>query len=768
MDTLPPQLIANILYLDLSNQFKCGRDGPKAQVCVGPASFTITANNTPGGVQQQPNPSTMTMTTKDVICFDKNDSAYRSLIRYSLVCRGWKDAVVGLIPIHSFSITNASGLKLLLSFINRINRLPQMTTLNFVVSEQLRSLTPATSEPYSRYWTPSVNSTPTMITNPTSSMLAYNNCSMNHVFSTYPSLLAAHVDGDTRTGNGTDTAGSDSVNGNGKEANPNPGKKIKSFFKSLLPNDEHELRREHFERLLKSGLAVQSLRFTHDSWESHYGACLSLSLLAWPLAELNLSGNKLNDGTMKLILLAFSSLKVIHLHSLNLSHNNLSNESVLGLAKLIKSYGVPSRINLSHNQVTSAPIKPLLEAMRSGIEPFSIQLSHNKLNDLGGVLFCRYLQTNSNLRELNLANNNLTCETLILMAEALRTNASLTSLKMSLVVMGHEETLALDTALRENTTLRQFAMAACVATSLAGSKLAQAVARSRSITRLDLRYNSIDITGAKTLIESLAVNELLVYLDLGYCGIGAEAGALFGPSLSANKHLQSLYLNDNRLGASGIIAISEGLAANSTLRDLDLSSNCSINETLGLEAVSRLSDAMARNTSLHSLRLNFNRLGHESVSLLAAALRSNRSLVSLSLAGNYIRNEGAIALKGALQVNTTLRSLNLNTAGLQADGLLTLLGALTTNTHLAEVNLANQAATPDELVQIDKALRQVLQRNSSLVQLEVLPSVSERRPYLYERQRHHYKFKKYLLKLYEWKSVAKERLIEQFSLLLKT
>ena len=81
--------------------------------------------------------------------------------------------------------------------------------------------------------------------------------------------------------------------------------------------------------------------------------------------------------------------------------------------------------------------------------------------------------------------------------------------------------------------------------------------------------------------------------------------------------------------------------------------------SLGVGSAVIMASLLAKNTTLLSLNLNYNKLGTEGAVCLARGLKSNGSLVLLSLAWNRILPEGAAAIATALHGNKSITSLNL-------------------------------------------------------------------------------------------------------------
>ncbi|XP_015767921.1 PREDICTED: nucleotide-binding oligomerization domain-containing protein 2-like [Acropora digitifera] len=122
------------------------------------------------------------------------------------------------------------------------------------------------------------------------------------------------------------------------------------------------------------------------------------------------------------------------------------------------------------------------------------------------------------------------------------------------------------------------------------------------------------------------------------------------------------------------------------LRALPFNSTLSSLRLFGCELDPKVTNMLAKNTSLSSLVLLYNRIGDEGANSLAQALRVNSSLSSLNLSGSLFSCQGAISLGQALGVNPSLSSLKFSNNHSDYVGI-AFAEALRGNTSLSSLNL---------------------------------------------------------------------------------
>lgn len=87
----------------------------------------------------------------------------------------------------------------------------------------------------------------------------------------------------------------------------------------------------------------------------------------------------------------------------------------------------------------------------------------------------------------------------------------------------------------------------------------------KSITSIDLSYNSVGPDGAQALGKLLERNEYLVELDLRNNSIGTKGAEALGKALEVNSTLTDIYLSYNYIGDRGAQILLESMKYNSSL-----------------------------------------------------------------------------------------------------------------------------------------------------------------------------------------------------------
>lgn len=151
------------------------------------------------------------------------------------------------------------------------------------------------------------------------------------------------------------------------------------------------------------------------------------------------------------------------------------------------------------------------------------------------------------------------------------------------------------------------------------------------------------------------LNNELTGLELIFGNVSVEELLALGDALADNTSLLRLKLNYLIINQAVMHALKDGLYKNRTLQSLDLQRNGLID---GEAAI--LFSSLAVNRGLISLDVSYNGLTDESVFILARALKVNNSLIYLNLSSNNITNEGAIALINALVKNNRLEGIDLS------------------------------------------------------------------------------------------------------------
>ena len=183
----------------------------------------------------------------------------------------------------------------------------------------------------------------------------------------------------------------------------------------------------------------------------------------------------------------------------------------------------------------------------------------------------------------------------------------------------------------------------------------EALARNKSVKKLDLSLNNIQDKGAIAVSKLLEINTLINDVNLAENKISKDGTDALGKMLTFNDTLEHLNVSRNDLTDADIQLFSNVLQTEDTLRTLDLSHNSF--RVTGGESIGEM---VERNCSLKELDLGWNRFGDKGIKYISSGLKENRTLEKLHVCWNEIGQEGARYVAEALEYNGKLRELDLN------------------------------------------------------------------------------------------------------------
>ena len=236
-----------------------------------------------------------------------------------------------------------------------------------------------------------------------------------------------------------------------------------------------------------------------------------------------------------------------------------------------------------------------------------------------------------------------------------------------------------------------------------------------SMTTDYIKYvGELTVDGTTVLAEILQHKYRSRKLDLGVSKNGLISLA---KALYRNSTIHTLNLNFKGIGESGAVSLSQTLHHNSTLCELQLTYN-----SIGDEGAVALSESLYHNSTLKIINLSSNSIGDSGAVALAEALHHNSSLIKIDLARNSIGDEGAIALAQSLHQNSTLQILNLSYNSISDEGAVSLARALLKNHSLQKFILT-------DIVGIGKRVAsefvQALAQNSSMKEMTLSEDIKE-------------------------------------------
>ncbi len=177
-------------------------------------------------------------------------------------------------------------------------------------------------------------------------------------------------------------------------------------------------------------------------------------------------------------------------------------------------------------------------------------------------------------------------------------------------------------------------------------QLAESLKNSKTLEKLYLRDNKIDVAGSIALAEALKTNDALQTLDLGYNLIDDDGAIALAEALKVNKKLRCLNLVCCRISTKGAIAIAEALVVNTALQELGLS----FNMLVGDHVARAFSQLLITNKTLQKIDLSDTCVAEDEIAVLQKALDANSARDNLILANNFDMQSSSVAAPPAKKV----------------------------------------------------------------------------------------------------------------------
>jgi len=244
------------------------------------------------------------------------------------------------------------------------------------------------------------------------------------------------------------------------------------------------------------------------------------------------------------------------------SGNPFGNAGIEALSSALKVNVALTELNVWRCGLTD--ITELAEVLKVNHFLSKLYLDSNAFGSVGGKALAVSLKVNVTLTELSLNSCSLTKITDL--AESLKVNRSLTKLDFGDNDIGYDWAgqNALFNALKVNVTLADLNICGCGLTEIYG--LIEPLKVNRSLTKLNLRSNKLENRGGNQLGYALRENVTLAELEMLDCAL-TDIPVLAG-SLTVNRSLTKLDLRWNTFVYRGMGALAVALKENSTLVEL--------------------------------------------------------------------------------------------------------------------------------------------------------------------------------------------------------
>eukprot|EP01006_Ploeotia_vitrea_P025706 TRINITY_DN58604_c0_g1_i1.p1 TRINITY_DN58604_c0_g1~~TRINITY_DN58604_c0_g1_i1.p1 ORF type:complete len:723 (+),score=58.73 TRINITY_DN58604_c0_g1_i1:59-2227(+) len=498
------------------------------------------------------------------------------------------------------------------------------------------------------------------------------------------------------------------------------------------------------ESIVFLGLAENQIGFMHVE-EPKMGALNKLKTFidsCESIRCLNLAGNLFGAAGTELICQGVR--ENVSLRTVDLSGNLIATSpdddeeaaaaGMEALREVLTKNKFLKTLTLQSNDLVPENIEAIQATLEVTHRLTSLDLANNKLGTPGATMLGKMLAKNKGLKLLDVSNNAIGWKGIHHLVDPLvSNNSTLQSLFLQKNKFGcfkpkkvqklpdpEEEPEEVDPEELEERkkaeTLKTTKEIAHTATAM--KRIGDVLAQNKSVTNIDLAFNSIGPMHIPTITVPLQSNTTLTSLNLEMnhiCGCtpgelecdGIEAIAAM---LKANSTLKTLKLKWNFLQAEGAQLLSEALRVNSGLTSLDIARN--FMGDIGCDSIAK---ALKKNGTLLSLNLANNGIGHHGAGALAEMISSNTTLTSIDLQDNDIDTQGFQPLSAAITQSATLQCVDFTRCGIgHCSGAIGKL--FSTNTSLKTFEMADN---PVDLSTISAAVEALKGGNKTLTVLSM-------------------------------------------------
>ena len=273
---------------------------------------------------------------------------------------------------------------------------------------------------------------------------------------------------------------------------------------------------------------------------------------------------------------------------LNLQHYGMGDEMAQMLAESLADLPFINSINIADNNLTDRGMKPLLDAAITMPKLTTLDMSDNVIGpDTADALACLLTKEPPTLERLILSKADVDDFEGERFVSALIGNTVIKEINLSNNLIGHAEIL--------NTVMPDLLTATEAIAELLRSK-------SCRLETLKLSWNMIRLDSGIDLAKSLEVNKSLTYLDLRYNSLGHEGGQTLGNSLLENRTLKTLLISNNNITSTAAFVICVGVEQNLALKYVNMDEN-PIGEG-GARSLMHVSTAVGSRLELSAARCN--------------------------------------------------------------------------------------------------------------------------------------------------------------------
>ena len=397
-----------------------------------------------------------------------------------------------------------------------------------------------------------------------------------------------------------------------------------------------------------------------------------ISLSNNSLIYINLSNNNLDDNSCKLI---FENLiKFTQIEKLNISYNKITSEGILMSKEFFINNVSLTTLNFSYNLLGSQGVEYLSQYLKNNslIPITDIDISYCGIETKGINIFCEYLITNLSIVKINIGGNFIQDEGIEKLCNVISSN-HFTNLSFLFI---------------ENNNINN------------SNKLFKLISQNPLLTSVNLKSNNIKNEGVEIIFKNLIIDSKLFYLDLSNNNINNKGIKIISKYLNENIALSILILDDNNLEYEGCKYINKLLCKKNNIIELSLV-NTNIEKGIKL-----IFEGISKNRMLEKINLSRNNLNNYKKDLISCInyLNMNTTLIKIYLDKNFIDDEFINILNKNMIKNDIITDVSLKLNEMTDKCINDLKNILINLNSLININLSGNYLSENIIVEIDKIL----------------------------------------------------------------
>jgi hypothetical protein len=193
-------------------------------------------------------------------------------------------------------------------------------------------------------------------------------------------------------------------------------------------------------------------------------------------------------------------------------------------------------------------------------------------------------------------------------------------------------------------------------------RISKALAKSKTVTGVDVRFNKLNDVAAEKMLEVLASNQKIISCEMlgnkddENTPISDERYGQIAVQCSLNimehKHLTSVDVREQRVDDAALKPLAEALLTNKTIVSLNLSMN-KITDVGALQ----IRPVIEGNSTLQYIHLGYNNMTNRGAKEVATAALKNNTLTTLRICGNMVTATADGHYRRLAQTNKTLTDI---------------------------------------------------------------------------------------------------------------